>query len=435
MQLSTLLPILALLATSTPALSRTSHPFAAGAHRRHIAKQQARAQERIENAVLIREAQEESARDMPRDLVEKSRKRSVKRRGGGKCRAKTASTTDSASSTSTEAAIAAPSSSADPSVTDSASVTESSSSSADAESASEPASPIGNNQYYATSAAAQTSSTPASAAATSTASAVAASTSAATSSGSSSNLTPNGIKAGIAGGDAYDQIKDHIGWWYDWNAVPSGHSGKPIAVDMLWGAGSVDGTDASRLAAFKAITQTPQYIIGFEEPDCSTQGSANIDVSTAVSVWDSVIGPWKSKGSLLISPSMCHQKAEEYIKWLSAFNSQISVPFDVVNLHTNKNTVEGVKEDLDYYWSVYKKPMWVTEFACVDDSTGFVPCTDQNQINGFINDVVALFESDDRVYAYAYSNGEGLGDVWPMVVNGGLTQSGQTYINAVSKYH
>ena len=29
-----------------------------------------------------------------------------------------------------------------------------------------------------------------------------------------SNMTPNGIKAGISAGDAYDLVKDHIGWWY-----------------------------------------------------------------------------------------------------------------------------------------------------------------------------------------------------------------------------
>lgn len=48
---------------------------------------------------------------------------------------------------------------------------------------------------------------------------------------------------------------------------------------MLWGAGTVDSTDASRLAAFQALTTAPQYIIGFEEPDCSTSGSSNIGVS------------------------------------------------------------------------------------------------------------------------------------------------------------
>jgi hypothetical protein len=64
--------------------------------------------------------------------------------------------------------------------------------------------------------------------------------------------------------------------------------------------------------------------------------------------------------------------------------------------------------------------MWVTEvstnpilrrdkrvdfrqFACVDDSTGFVPCTDQSEINSFIWTAVQIFESDSRVAGYAYS--------------------------------
>jgi hypothetical protein len=34
-----------------------------------------------------------------------------------------------------------------------------------------------------------------------------------------SYLIPNGIKAGIAGGDAYMFMQDHIGWWYDWSVI------------------------------------------------------------------------------------------------------------------------------------------------------------------------------------------------------------------------
>ena len=30
------------------------------------------------------------------------------------------------------------------------------------------------------------------------------------------NRTPNGIKAGIAGGDSYTFMQPYIGWWYDW---------------------------------------------------------------------------------------------------------------------------------------------------------------------------------------------------------------------------
>ena len=74
----------------------------------------------------------------------------------------------------------------------------------------------------------------------------------------------------------------------------------------------------------------------------------------------------------------------------------------------------------------------VSEFACVNDNPSWAPCTDQTQINTFINDVVSYFESNDDVVAYGPSNGNGLGDVWPLTdSSGALTTSGQTYLNAI----
>ena len=170
---------------------------------------------------------------------------------------------------------------------------------------------------------------------------------------------------------------------------------------------------------------------------------------------------------------MCHQAAET---WLTPFSQQISRQWDITNLHINKNNAAGIEADLDHYWNTYGKPMWITEvrpkglpflrlavqradpvgnsqFACVDDSTGFTPCTDQNQINSFIWTAVGIFEADTRVAGYAYSNGEGLGDVWPMMNGGQLrwvivpkgnlgrhadderSESGKTYLAAISAHH
>ena len=44
---------------------------------------------------------------------------------------------------------------------------------------------------------------------------------------------------------------------------------------MLWGGGSTDGTDASRLSAFEGITSVPKWIIGMEEPDCPADGMSS----------------------------------------------------------------------------------------------------------------------------------------------------------------
>jgi len=245
-------------------------------------------------------------------------------------------------------------------------------------------------------------------------------------------LTPNGIKAGIAGGDAYPWLQDHLGWWYDWSATPS-KAGRPIAVPMLWGVGQVDDTDRQRLSDFKNIRDTPKYILGYEEPDCkSGSGSAGISVWDAARTWDELVAPFGRQGSLIISPSMCKQADED---WLTPFKNAVKFDWNITAVHINKVDMDGVRKDLDHYWNVYKKPIWVTEFACVNDVNGFVPCTDQNQINRYINDIVDLMEADSRVYAYGYSNGWGLGEVWPLTRWGQLSDSGRTYLNAISKYH
>jgi hypothetical protein len=202
---------------------------------------------------------------------------------------------------------------------------------------------------------------------------------------------------------------------------------------MLWGGGGADSQDASRLSQFRALTKAPQYVLGYEEPDCpSGAGSAGMSVADGVALWEQLIAPMAAKGTLLGSPSMCKQADET---WLSSFKKQIHTQWDITAIHVNKNSLDGIKKDVDYYWNTFGKPIWVTEFACVDDQNGFTPCTDQGEINNFINTAVDYFQQDSRVYAYGYSNGLGLGDVWPLTRGSSLSASGQTYLAAISKYH
>lgn len=155
-----------------------------------------------------------------------------------------------------------------------------------------------------------------------------------------------------------------------------------------------------------------------------------------MTLWNTLIAPKGWAGSVLLSPSMCKQAAEH--GWLQPFQSKISKDWDITNIHVNKNSAAGIYADIvsvtfaprlcvsdapvqDHYWNTYGKPIWVTEFACVDDSNGFVPCTDQAQINSYINTAVHIFETDSRIAGYAYSNGYGLGNVWPLMNNGQLS--------------
>lgn len=271
------------------------------------------------------------------------------------------------------------------------------------------------------------------------------STQAATSSSTSSdknmttsNLSPQGKKAGLSGyvsiqnTDAFDTLAPYISWYSDYTAnTPS--SGNVTGVGMLWAAaGSGCGSEVTnRVNAFDALVtdSTPEIMFGFYEPDCYCPDSAAMSTSQGQAAWNSMIAPLKSKGTILGSPSMCKQKDET---WLTPFKSNIDVEWDVTSVHINKPNITGVKQDIEYYASTYGKPIWVSEFACVNDHDTWSPCTDQTQINQFINDCVAFFEGNDTVVAYGPSNGNGLGKAWPLTnQNGGLSESGTTYLNAI----
>jgi len=60
--------------------------------------------------------------------------------------------------------------------------------------------------------------------------------------------------------------------------------------------------------------------------------------------------------------------------WLEPFSKMIDRPWDITNIHINKNNMAGVKASIDYYYNKYQKPLWVSEFACVLRLASCLPC-------------------------------------------------------------
>ena len=170
-------------------------------------------------------------------------------------------------------------------------------------------------------------------------------------------------------------------------------------------------------------------MFGFYEPDCDCPMSSSIsDPATGASQWNELIAPLAAKGTKLGSPSMCKQTAED---WLTPFQQKAEADWDVTSIHINVNTLEKAMNDVNYYVSTYGKPVWVSEFACVSPEPTWEPCTDQGEIDNFIYSVVKYFQANESVVAYGPSNGEGLGDVWPLFNDGKLSKTGETYLNAL----
>ncbi|KAF2768382.1 hypothetical protein EJ03DRAFT_244179, partial [Teratosphaeria nubilosa] len=253
------------------------------------------------------------------------------------------------------------------------------------------------------------------------------------------NLTPNGKKAGLSGfvgcqeESAFTQLAPHIGWYSDYTPnTPDAHGVKGIG--MLWGGSgsSCGSTEKTRFDAFTSMISAntvPEIMFGFYEPDCSCPNSAEMSTSSAASNWNSLIAPLKQKGTVLGSPSLCKQKDEDFF---GHFKQGISTDWDVTSIHVNKPNLAEAQKDVEYYYNTYGKPIWVTEFACVNDEPSWSPCTDQTQIDTFINDVVNYFQNNPNVVAYGPSNGNGLGNLWPLTDSSGtLTHTGQTYLSAI----
>jgi hypothetical protein len=249
---------------------------------------------------------------------------------------------------------------------------------------------------------------------------------------------PNGNKAGLAGGTLFDQFQNHIGWWYDWTPNTLWHSGRPVAVPMLWGSGQRGDlqNDWSRWDTWMQLfspwgsAATPQYMLGFNEPDCSSEASSNIDPYYAASLWNQYFAPLGAKGTVLVSPAMCMQDSET---WLQPFRSAISTDFDVVSVHIYQGNLADVQRVVNHYRQ-YGKPLWITEFGCVNNpSSGFNGCTDQGQINSFIWQVVQWFEEQGDIMAY--SPADVWGSNWVLNYGTWATETGNQYLSAVQHFH
>jgi hypothetical protein len=221
---------------------------------------------------------------------------------------------------------------------------------------------------------------------------------------SASSLTPNGMKAGLAGGDSLNKMKGSISWMTTWTPEP--YEGTDLGdvefASMAWGIGQVNhDNDAARWAAFKKVPHGKyKYVIGFNEADFSGQGSSGlISTSDAANAWDTYIAPHGAAGSVLISPSCAKQQSET---WMGPFLKAVKTQPDVINVHIFKNKASQISTDLDHF-AKYGKPLWITEMACIDYSSGTQYCN-QEETNTFINEAIKILEADDRVAAYAWSD-------------------------------
>ncbi|KAG6079246.1 hypothetical protein E4U31_003744 [Claviceps sp. LM219 group G6] len=262
----------------------------------------------------------------------------------------------------------------------------------------------------------------------------------------SKDVTPNGRKAGAAGVLSYLYFKDHVGWWYDKSPNPPGNDGStgmegPLAIPMLYGSGSSDAQDAQWLEDWKSrIGPTPLFALGMHRPDRNTSLLPYvITPQTAAKLWKHHLAELGKKGTSLGTPAVIASSDD---RWLNEFrHMKLEWDWAFTAIHIYEPNLDAVKHHIDRYFFWYVKVIWVTEFGCRHDPARFVeftgsPCEDQAYVNRLIRDMVDYFEAETRVAAYAYPDlNENCALCTAIDENKHtLTESGQTYLDAISKY-
>jgi hypothetical protein len=241
-------------------------------------------------------------------------------------------------------------------------------------------------------------------------------------------------KRGIAYGYHSDAdlaaLSAGIGWWYNWAAQPddtlmTGYPGLGVEfVPMVWG-GTFDPATLD-----KQVPAGAKYLLTFNEPNFGSQ--ANLTPAQAAALWPKIEMFAKARGMKIVSPAVnyCGSPCNETdpFMWLSKFFAACTgCQVDYVAMHWYACTKAALTSTLAKYEQQFGKPLWVTEFSCLDEKS---KVNDADELI-YLQDAVAALEADPMVFRYAWFTGRFTSN--PPVnllaaTSGQLTPLGQKYV-------
>ncbi len=190
-------------------------------------------------------------------------------------------------------------------------------------------------------------------------------------------------------------------WIYNWNVEPP--EILPVDVDfipMIYRGGEGTIRDLAKLES-KPPLQQYAALLGFNEPDAKSQG--NTSVEDALDSWPKL----EATGLRLGSPACVHPDND----WMKAFMKgvdQRGLRVDFICVHSYGGPgADSLVRRLEKVHSLYKRPIWITEFAVADWEA---KSATQNRhkpekIADFVSQVIPRLEAMDIVERYAWFHG------------------------------
>ena len=147
-----------------------------------------------------------------------------------------------------------------------------------------------------------------------------------------------------------------VTWGYNWGQS-SGSIGHDY-VPMLWGASS-SFTNAWSSNAKAAIAGGSTHLLGFNEPDLSSQ--SNLTASAAAAAWKTNMQPFAGGSVKLVSPAVTNGGGETGLQWMKEFlGNCTSCQIDAVALHWYSSSASDLQNHVQQAWADFGKPIWIT---------------------------------------------------------------------------
>lgn len=224
----------------------------------------------------------------------------------------------------------------------------------------------------------------------------------------------------------YQVLGDAITWHYNWSPQENGNiTSYPLIasrfIPMIWGENTLENANI--------VLPNANYLLTFNEPNFNEQ--ANLTAAQAAALWPSIEKLATQQNMKIISPAVnyCGTDCNETdpYTWLDNFFAQCAnCRVDAIAVHVYRCDPNGIMEYLQEFKTRYQKPIWVTEFACLESSETI---TDAVELN-YMQQIVPLFENEPSIERYAWFTGRY--SISPVVNilgnNGQLTKLGRTYL-------
>jgi len=192
-----------------------------------------------------------------------------------------------------------------------------------------------------------------------------------------------------------------VSWWYNWSPQPDpgavGASSTVEFVPMVWGG----SFDVNQLAA--TIPTGAKYLLAFNEPNFGSQ--SNLTPDAAAALWPRLQQLAAMRGLKLVSPALNYcgglcNETDPFV-WLDKFFAACrGCQVDYIAMHWYACTKDALVWYLGKYKAKYAQPLWLTEFACLDDAV----LTDPKEAQ-YMQDALGVLEADPAIFRYSWFTG------------------------------